>query len=232
MNVKRILFIVMAAILSLSLLSGCGKKEGKKETASSTGSNVIQKSEPQEGDTSSNKNYEVQLDERDEEEAYQYSKEDISYIDTVTGGSVSIGMTIEEVDAIAGASMLDDVHYRIYDGLIAQFDDAGKAVALVVSGGLFINEAQSTRFVTPRGVSLYTSRNDFAKAYGDISLKNADTAIRYFMIDGDKVEYLGEELTQGQQTKYAGKIFMQEFMFDQETDKINSMRVINIDIIE
>ena len=232
MNIKRILFIAMAAMLSLSLLSGCGKKVDKKETASSTGSNVIQKSEPQEGDTSANKHYEVQLDERDEESAYQYSKEDISYIDTVTGGSVFIGMTIEEVDAIAGASMLDDTRYRIYDGLVAQFDEKGKAAALVVSGGLFINEAQSTRFVTPRGVSLYTSRDDFAKAYGDIALDNAESAIRYFMIDGDKVEYLGEKLTQEQQTKHAGKIFMQEFMFDKESNKINSMRLINIDIIE
>ena len=232
MNVKRILFIALATMLSLSLLSGCGKKDTKQENASSTGSNLIQKSEPQEGDTSANKHYEVQLDERDREEAYQYSKEDLSYIDTVTGGSVSIGMTIGEVDGIAGASMLDDTRYRIYDGLVVQFDDAGKAVALVVSGGLFINEAQSTRFVTPRGVSLYTSREDFAKAYGDISLDKADGAIRYFMIDGDKVEYLGEELTREQQTKYAGKIFMQEFMFDKETDKINSMRIINIDIIE
>lgn len=226
MRVKRILFVVMAAMLTVSLLSGCGKEETKKETASSTGSNIIKKSEPQEGDTSANKNYEVALDERDKKTAYQYSLEDISYIDTVTGGSVSVGMTIEEIEKIAGTSMLDDPYYRIYDGLIVQFNDEGKAFSLLISNGLFINEAQSTRFVTPRGVGLLTPRGEFVKAYGDVS---GDNTIRYFMIEDKSVEYLGTSLTAEQEKKYSGKIFAQEFLFDKATDKISAIRISNIE---
>lgn len=235
----------MAVMLSVTMLCACGKDGEQKTEGASAGSNIIQKSEPQEGDTSANKNFEVQLDKRDEKTAYEFSMADLSFVDTVTGKSVSIGMSMKELEEVAGESMVEDNRYRIYDGLIAQFDDDAKVVSLLVSGGIFQNEAQGTRFVTTRGVTLLTGFDDFVKAYGDlyttreatatvegeIVIKPTNSAVRYFALDDKKVEYLGDTLNEEDKSKYEGKIYLTEFMFDSESNQVSGMRVANLDYI-
>lgn len=241
MTLKPTIAIMTAVVLATTMLSGCTKPK----TASSQGTNIVKKSDPQEGDTSAEKNFEVVLDERSQETMYQYGMDDLSFVDTVTGKSVSIGMTAEELEEITGEPSKIDNNYRIYDGLIVQYQEEGKAVALLISGGMFQSESQGTRFKTSRGVGLSTGFEDFVKAYGDlynegktetdesgeVVIKKLSNAIRYFMVDGKKVEYLGTELTEEHRQNYAGKLYMQDFMFDRETNQITMMRVINVDYI-
>ncbi len=241
MTLKPTIAIMTALVLATTVVTGCGKKE----TASSKGSNIIQKSEPQEGDTSAEKNYEVKLDERSKDTMYQYGMDDLSFVDTVTGKKVTIGMSVENLEEVAGTPITVDNNYRIYDGLIVQFNEENKAVALLISGGLFQSESQGTRFMTTRGVGLLTGREDFVKAYGDlynegetetdengeVVIKKLSNAVRYFSVDGNKVEYLGIELTEDMKQKYSGKLYMQDFMFDREANQITTMRVINVDYI-
>lgn len=241
MTLKQAIAILTAAVLSVTMLTGCGTPK----TASSTGSNIIQKSEAQEGDTSDVKNYEVQLDERDEDTMYQYGMDDLSFVDTVTGQRVTIGMSAEELEKVAGEPMTVDNNYRIYDGLIVQYNAENQAVALLISGGLFQSESQGTRFKTGRGVGLLTDRDDFVKAYGDlynegetetdengdVVIKKLSNAVRYFAVDGKKVTYLGTELTEEMEQEYQGKLYMQDFMFDREANQVTTMRVINAEYI-
>ncbi|MEE1013419.1 MAG: hypothetical protein U0L92_03795 [Clostridia bacterium] len=253
MKLMKMIAMTMAFSLAATMLVGCGKKDESAKisgddtsmTASSKGSNVVQKSEPQEGDDSQKKNFEVQLDERTEETQYLFGLEDLSFVDTVTGKKVTIGMTEEELGNVAGTPIASDQNYRIYDGLIVQLDEGNKVVSLLVSGGLFLDANQGTRFMSCRGVGLHTSFEDFTKAYGDLSNEKktqtaedgsvlnetAGIAIRYFVVDGEKVEYLGTQLTNDQKEKYAGKIYMQDFMFDKETNEVVTMRVINLDYL-
>ena len=72
---------ILILLLVTMAFSGCGKPG----TASSQGTNIVKKAEPQEGDDSNAKNFEVHLDERTEETKYAYWKDDISFVDTVTG---------------------------------------------------------------------------------------------------------------------------------------------------
>lgn len=241
MTLKPTIAILTALVLATTMLSGCGKKE----TASSQGSNIVQKSEPQEGDTSAEKNYEVKLDERDAETMYQYGMDDLSFVDTVTGEKVTVGMSVEDLEKIAGEPISVDNNYRIYDGLIVQYNEENKAVALLISGGLFQSESQGTRFMSSRGVGLLTSREEFVKAYGDlynegetetdengeVVIKKLSSAVRYFAVDGRKVKYLGIELTEEMKQKYPGKLYMQDFMFDREANQVTTMRIINVDYI-
>ncbi len=241
MTLKPTIAIMTALVLATTMCTGCGKKE----TASSKGSNIIQKSKPQEGDTSSEKNYEVKLDQRDEDTMYQYGMDDLSFVDTVTGESVFVGMSVKKLEEVTGEPITVDNNYRIYDGLIVQFDQQEKAVALLISGGLFQSEAQGTRFKTSRGVGLSTGLDDFVKAYGDlynegqtemdengeVVIKKLSNAVRYFAVDGRKVEYLGTELTEDSKNEYSGKIYMQDFLFDREENRVTMMRVINVDYI-
>lgn len=253
MKLKKILAMTMALSLAATLLVGCGKKDETAKlsgddtsmTASSKGSNIVRKSEPQEGDDSQKKNFEVQLDERTEETQFLFGLEDLSFIDTVTGEKVTIGMTEEALGKVAGTPIASDQNYRIYDGLIVQLDEENKVVSLLVSGGLFLDANQGTRFMSCRGVGLHTSLEDFTKAYGalynekqtqtaedgTVTNETAGSAVRYFVVDGEKVEYLGTELTNEQKDAYTGKIYMQEFMFDKETNAVSAMRVINLDYL-
>jgi len=153
MKAKLVIVGFLILTLSVPVFTGCGKTK----TASSQGTNIVKKAEPQEGDDSSSKNFEVELDKRSERTKYQYDMDDLSFVDTVTGKKVIIGMTMEEIEAITGSPITDSGTHRIYDGLIVQYDQ-GRSVALIVSSGLFTNEQQATRFMSSRGVGLQPVR--------------------------------------------------------------------------
>ena len=250
MTIKKIIAILAAMTLAASMLTGCGKKGEEK----SEQNNIIPKASSQQNDSEESetksdessrpeKQFEVVLDERSEEEKYQYSIDDLSLVDTVTGKKISVGMKLEEVEAIAGNSLTDDKNYRVYDGLIVQFSDEGNVVSMIASGGMFPNAEQATRYMSVRGVGINTSFEDFAKAYGDLyneasgndSSGNSTpaNAMRYFKVDGDKVAYLGETLSDDLKAEAEKKqnIFVQYFMFEKETNIVSAMRISRYDYL-
>lgn len=239
----------LAAVLAFSALSGCGKKNDSGQS-SAAADNIVPKATSEAQGTEEGasdgtaqrpqKQYDVVLDERDEKARYQFSIDDISFVDTVNGKKVSVGMTMDELEAVTGKSMTDDKNYRVYDGLIVQFSDEGKAVSMIVSGGMFPNAEQATRYMSVRGVGINTSFDDFSKAYGDIYSKagegSADSpanAMRYFKVNGDKVEYLGDALTDDikSESDKNKDVYVQYFMFDSENNTVSAMRVSRYDYL-
>ena len=247
-KLSRAAAAALAVVLTFSVLSGCGKKNSDQTSA--TADNIVPKasSAAQGTDEGSSggetqrpqKQYDVVLDERDEKTRYQFSIDDISFVDTVNGKKISVGMTMDELEAVTGKSMTDDKNYRVYDGLIVQFSDEGRAVSMIVSGGMFPNADQATRYMSTRGVGINTSFDDFSKAYGDIYSKagegSADSpanAMRYFKVNGDKVEYLGDSLTDEikSESDKNKDVYVQYFMFDSENNAVSAMRVSRYDYL-
>lgn len=245
-NIKKLTILALIAILTITVMAGCGKKKDSE----STNTNIVRKETTENADNNDNssttaserpkKEYEVVLDERDEKAKYTYSIDDISFIDTVNGKKVSVGMTMDELEAVTGKSLTDDKNYRVYDGLIVQFSDEGKAVSMIVSGGMFPNDDQATRYMSVRGVGINTSFDDFSKAYGDIYTKagegSADApanAMRYFKVKGDSVEYLGNELNDNikKESDKNKDVYVQYFMFTSEDNSVSAMRVSRYDYL-
>lgn len=246
MRLKETAALLTALSLSVTLFTGCGKEK----TASSTGSNIVPKntaSSTVSGDSQSPvQNYEVQLDERDESTKYQYGLDDLSLVDTVSGKKITIGMTKEQVEEITGAPKVTDRNYLTYDGVVVYYREDGTVGSLIVSGGQFREELESTRYRSSRGVGLNTDFSDFVKAYGDqYNQRKEDqaeaegepptetpaNAIRYFRMDGKKVEYLGTTLTDEMKKNGTENLYMQDFMFDRETNQIITMRISNVDSV-
>ena len=253
MTLKQTTALLAALTLSMTLLSGCGKEK----TASSTGSNIVPKasssaqpgqSEPGGAGQSQTpeKNYEVQLDERTDETKYQYGMDDLSLVDTVSGQKLTIGMTADEVEKITGAPVSTDRSYRTYDGVVVLYTEDGKAGSLIVASGQFPDEAQATRYKSSRGVGLNTAFDDFVKAYGDqynqrredaaegeneVPAETPASAIRYFRMDGKKVEYLGTTLTDDMEKDGTENLYMQDFMFDRDSNQVITMRISGVDSV-
>ena len=232
-KLKTIAF-VCAVVTASASLAGCGSKAGTGDK------NIVpvqtQAGEQQQGNGSAEtpqSNYDVLLDERSEKEQYSYSMDDLSFVDTVSGKKVSVGMSEQEVEAAAGAPKQIDREYRIYNGLVVQFQD-DKAVSLIVASGQFTDEAEAHRYKTTRGVGLDTSFDDFSKAYGDQynasqpgneeQQATPGSAIRYFKKDGSKIEFLGTTLS-AEQEKDTENLYIQDFLTDRTTNQIITMRV-------
>lgn len=250
MTKKQISILLLAAAMLAASITGCGKEK----TLSSTGDNIVpkasaqtdgqQEENTQDATTSPDANYEVQLDERNEDAKYQYGMDDLSLIDTVSGKSISIGMTEEEVEAIAGAPVTTDRNYRVYEGVVVSYTEDLKVNALIVSSGQFPDTNQAVRYKSSRGVGLNTSFDDFVKAYGDQYNQRTEgstedgtpsetpaSAIRYFKLDGKKVEYLGTSLTDDMKKDGTENIYMQDFMFNKDSNQVTTMRVSALDAV-
>lgn len=250
MKKKQISVLLLAAAVLAASLTGCGKEK----TLSSTGDNIVPKASAQadsqqeenseNSTTSPDANYEVQLDERSEETKYQYGMDDLSLVDTVSGQKISIGMNEVEVEAIAGTPISTDRNYRVYEGVVVSYTDDLKVNALIVSSGQFTDASQAVRYKSSRGVGLNTSFDDFVKAYGDQYNQRTEgstedgtpsetpaNAIRYFKLDGKKVEYLGTSLTDDMKKDGTENIYMQDFMFDKENNQVTTMRVSALDAV-
>ncbi len=228
MNRKFWIGTCLSLILCLTILCGCGKDKNIESASTDTDTEIVQQEGAKEETSKDvpNENAESAPQEQESGTQFQYSMDDLSYADTVTGQKVQIGMTPEEIEAIAGKPISDIGTHCIYDGLIVEFKDK-KATTIMVSGTLFTNEEQSTRFTTTRGAGVRTGHEFFAQEYPD--LKNpgtvAETVSRYFAVSGDKVEYLGETLTDQMKSTYQDNLYIQEFLFDLESKEINSMRI-------
>ncbi len=236
---RKLFAIIMMAMITTIIFSGCGKEK----VASDNGANIVQK-ENASGNLSE-KNYDVVLDERSEEARYQYSMDDLSLVDTFSGKKITIGMSKAEIEAITGEPTLVKPTFSVYDGVTIQYAEDGTAGSLVVSGGEF-EEDKVTRYLTVRGVGINTDFDDFVKAYGDQynqgrEIEKAEdeqapaetpaNAIRYFKVDGKKVEYLGTVLTHEMESKGIENLYMQDFMFSRNTNKVTAMRVSRLNLV-
>lgn len=233
---NRILCVSLSCVLALSVLSGCGKK-----TASQTGENIVQKTENTQTESGEERNYEVQLDERTEETQYQYAEDDLALVDTVSGKKISLGMTEQEVEAIAGEPMQKDLDYRVYDGVVVRYID-GAAASMIVASGQFEGE-KATRFVTTRGIKIGTTVDDFKKAYGDSyaqgeertdektgeTYKVAGRAVRYFEKNGNKIKYIGTELPDDKKDADTSNYYFQDFMFSNKDGSVTTIRITLMD---
>ena len=228
----------MIAALSLSALSGCGKKAGTPEVVKTEGEGAP-------GELPShNQQYEVKLEERSASQQHQYNDNDLCFVDAVSGKTIRLGMSQKEVEEISGAPLQKSTNHCVYDGLIVLYDSNQTAISLLVSDGVFgEDKKQSTRYTTNRGVKLGTPLADFQKAYGEEYnkvepqkddkgeiVKTPSNAVRYFSLDGDKSEYLGDGVLDAQQkAQYGDKLYLQQFTFDPETETVMSMSIMKAD---
>lgn len=188
----------------------------------------------------------VKVEERDDAAKYQYDKNDLTMIDTFTGNSVTIGMSLTDIEAITGTPIRKNGDYKVYDGIAVQYDGE-TSVAFVISGGEFDDSTSRNRYKTTRGIGLDTSYKEFKMAYGEITNQfkkaTADSdqgqgtaeapanAVRYFKVDGENISYLGETRTDEIKNQDPTKVYMQYFMFDKKTDDVSAIRITRIDKI-
>lgn len=255
-NIKKVFAVIAVVSVIVTLFSACGDK---KETANSTGPNIVPKEsvtekEAENTDTEETqeensvvpeKKYDVLLDERDEDAKYQYDMNDLSLVDTVSGKIISVGMSINDIEQITGTAMTVNQQHRIYNGIIILYGEDDTAESLIVSSGLFPDENQGTRFKSSRGVALGSTFEDFVKAYGDqfnegktTDVKEGETpyetpanAIRYFRVDGRDVEFIGTKLDAETKAGDTENIYMQDFMFSKDTNKVTTMRISKLDAV-
>ncbi len=220
---KKALALIAALLVMTVGFSGCGESN----------ENIVPITDAQNTD----KNYEVVLDERDEKTQYEYSEDDLSLVDTVTGKKITLGMKASEIEEVAGAPERIDNEYKIYDGVVVKYKD-DTAVSFIVSNGQF-KDGKETRYFTLRGIGVGTSAEDFKKAYGDSynegkeeidestgeTSKAASRAVRYFEKDGRKVEFLGTSLSGEQKSGDTSGYYFQDFMFSNADGKIATIRI-------
>lgn len=237
---KKYVLTGILLLLLLALMTGCGKEK----TAAEDGSNIVPKvTDGTEAEQGNGQNYEVLLDEREEEARYWYGMEDLSFVDTVSGKKISVGMARAEIEAITGTPIETRNKNVTYDGVLVQYTAEDRAGSLVVSGGQFREEPQATRYRTVRGVGLFTDFADFVKAYGDqhyqgkpveaeeeIPTEAPSNAVRYFKVEGEKVVYLGDTIPQ-EETGKEENLYMQDFIFSRSEKKVTAMRVTRWDMI-
>ncbi len=259
-NIKKIFAVIAVVSVIVTLFSACGDKKEttnstgpnivpkeqvtEKETEKTdagTDAEVTQ----EENSVVPEKKYDVLLDERDEDAKYQYDMNDLSLVDTVSGKIISVGMSINDIEQITGTAMTVNQQHRIYNGIIILYGEDDTAESLIVSSGLFPDENQATRFKSSRGVALGSTFEDFVKAYGDQFNEGKTTdakegeapyetpanAIRYFRVDGRKVEFIGTKLDAETKAGDTNNIYMQDFMFSKDTNKVTTMRISKLDAV-
>lgn len=213
---KTIGCVLLATGIIISLLSGC--KSTKKEDIP-----IINQ-------------YDVKLEERGEDKAYEYNTDDLSFTDTTTGNKISVGMSQGDIEKLIGASEKVDRDLTIYKGIVIKYKD-GVSVMMSVSNGQFAGSDDRFRFKTSRGVGIGTPIKDFKKAYGEtytegkkekdektgITIQRAGRATRYFKKDGENISFIGTSLPNNQddRTNY----YIQDFLFSNTDDRVASVRV-------
>ncbi len=255
---KKVLCAVLSLTLAAGVLSACGKKatqggdvqdnavqsgtvtkapDATPNTAESipsqfkaTGSNITE---------SADGGVEVAVEEREGEERYTFDTEDLGFVDTTTGAIIKIGMTVDEVESLIGAPIrVDSSSARIYSGIVVLYDDNGTVEQLIVGAGNMNEGDDPGRFVTPRGVQLYTTLEQFKAVYGDeynapaepaegdTSIKSTATmAVRYYAKDGDNFTYLGESYTNENKPENDKDLITQTFLFSTESNQVSVMSI-------
>ncbi len=244
---KKLLCIGLSAMLAAGIFSGCGKKatdsgklnenntsqseSGHDDTVGPDSTPYAAQSVPHqfeaEGDNVTKREdggVDVAVDARDGDDRYEFEDEDLGFVDTMSGALISIGMSIDDVESLIGEPRyIDGQDNRFYSGIAVKYDDDMNVERLVVAAGNMEQSDNPERFVTPRGIKLGASEDEFASVYGDQyndpqdgdENSNTSRAVRYYTTDGDGYKYAGNDFTalSGDNSSTV----TQSFMFSPET---------------
>ena len=176
----------------------------------------------------------VDVQERSGEDSHKFETEDLGFVDTLTGASIKLGMTADEVEGLLGAPRETDAqNYRVYSGLVVQYNNDNIAKKIIVASGNFIDGEDTSRFVTPRGLKISTSLDVFKKIYGEefdesekdengeAKMSSALRAVRFYAKELTGYKYLGESYTKENKPKNPDDLLGQTFIFDPNTKEIS-----------
>lgn len=258
---KKILCVVLSLSLSVIVLASCGKKAAEPSAANTATNNPTQnaltaepnstpfiaKNVPKEFKASGgnitereNGGVEVAVEERKGDDRHVFESEDLGFVDSESGALIRIGMTVDEIENLIGLpKVVDGQNYRVYDGIIIKFDEQGNSVKLIVAMGNMNEDENITRYVTPRGIKLSSSLEQFKNVYGDeyqdgtetdsetISGAGATMAIRYYAQDGNNYKYLGQSYSKDNKPENDSDLIWQTFLFDTATKNVSAIAVEN-----
>lgn len=260
---KKLICFAAAVCLSASALTACGSKTSQdtdQNNTASTQNNTTQETQQFNPDATpyaakeipnefkaAGKNIKagengavvVALKEMEDEERHEFLDEDLGFVDTMSGALLRIGMTAEEIENIIGTPRSIDIDARIYDGLVVQFDEDGKAIKLVVTEGYVLDTDNPKRYVSPRGISLGSSLDDFKSVYGDeykaggntenaegsAAMNGSTRAIRYYAKNGNSFSYIGESTSKDTRPENDADLISQMFLFSAGENTVSAMTV-------
>ena len=150
-------------------------------------------------------------------------------------------MSSEDVEKLIGAPRtVDRDGFRKYSGIVIKYDDNGNASQMIVAAGNMEGDDNPNRFVSPRGVKLSTTLDEFKSVYGDeynepsqaaegdeTIKSSAMMAVRYYAKNGDTFNYLGGNYTKENKPENDADLIMQTFLFSTETKTVSVMSVGN-----
>ena len=253
MNMKKVLCVTLSAILAAGVFASCGNKAAdsdemttQQNVASPDATPYIPEEVPSKFKASSaniTENTEggvtVALEERAAEERYNFENEDLGFVDTESGALIKIGMSADEIESLIGQPRVIDVEYRVYNSIVVQYDNDMKAVKLIVAMGNMEQNDNPQRFVSPRGIKLSSSLDEFKSVYGDEYFEGTDTAdsnssdamngatraIRYYSKDNDNYTYIGQSYTNETKPENDSDLIMQTFLFEAGTNNITVITI-------
>lgn len=256
MKLKKILCFTISAAICLSVLASCGKKADTDSNNSVNSNNVGEVADPdatpyiaQEIPSkfkASSKNItkaadggvEVSIDAREGSERYNFETEDLGFVDTLSGAQLSLGMSADEIESLIGKPRVIDLDYRIYNGIVVQYNNNMNAIKLIVAAGNMEEDDNPIRFVSPRGIKLSSSFDDFINVYGDeyygseisseendVNMNGSTRAIRYYAKDGNSYTYLGQSYNKDNKPKNDSDLIMQTFLFEPGTNVVTAVTV-------
>lgn len=181
----------------------------------------------------------VSLEAREGESRHEFEEDDLGFVDTTTGAIIKIGMTVDEVESLIGLpKAVDSMNARIYNGIVVIYGDDGTVEQLVVAAGNMDESDIPDKFVTPRGVKLSTTLDEFKSVYGDeysvpgnTDASNADvsssatTAVRYYARNGNDFTYLGQNYTAENKPENDSDLVTQMFLFSNETQAVTAISI-------
>lgn len=254
MKLKKIFCVAVSAALAVSALTACGNKasDPKKADSTATPSTIVNPDAtpyaaaevPSQFMAKSDNitvkdsgGVDVAVDKREGEARHDFDTEDLGFVDTMSGALLKIGMSIDEVESIIGQPREIDGEYRTYDGIVFQYNNDSKVIKIIVSVGNIEQTDSPTRYVSPRGIKLSSTLDDFKSTYGDeyidgseaakeASAMNGSTrAIRYYAKNGDKYSYIGESTSKDTTPENDSDLIMQMFLFETGTNNVSAMTV-------
>ncbi len=257
---KKLICAILAAAMAMSVFTACGKKATdpteltEKETAAPEHMEVQEPDsepfEPEEipsefaaqgSNITANESggVDVAIETRSGDDSYTFEDEDLGFVDTTTGAMIKIGMSADEVESLIGLPRVIDTQYiRYYSGIVIRYDENYNVDQLVVATGNMEEGDDPSRFVTPRGLKLNATLDEFISIYGDDysepeqaaegdeTIKSSATvALRYYAKDGDSFNYLGSTYSAADVPENDSDLITQSFLFSTETQTVSVITI-------
>ncbi len=261
---KKLMCLALSALLAAGIFAGCGKKatdsgglaensgiskkdEEHSETVGTAATPFAAETVPDEfraeGDNITARGdggVDVSVDVREGDDRYELDDEDLGFVDTMSGALIRIGMSIDEIESLIGPpKTIDSQRNRFYSGIAIQYDQDMNASRIVAASGNMEGSDDPERFVTPRGIKLGSTMDEFVSVYGDDyndAQKSAEgntgvdasvtRALRYYTQNGDDFDYVGSSLVgDGAPQVDPANLVTQMFIFSPETGNISVITI-------